>query len=325
MPERFTFLADEAEAGDRLDVAVTRHLDTLSRSRVHRLVEAGAVLLNGAVARPSALLRGGDSVEICIPDPEPAVPKPQPIPLRVLLEDDDLMVVDKPAGMVVHPGAGTPDSTMVNALLSRPTGLSGIGGVLRPGIVHRLDKETSGLILVAKNDFAHRALSTALSHREISRVYWAIALRRFDSSAGEISAPIGRHPTLRTRMAVVERGGREALTRWRVLESFAGISLIECRLGTGRTHQIRVHLSHIRHPILGDTLYGGSHAVALQLVPPNATRMRAGIRSAMRQMLHAHHLSFSHPRTGEQISVESEPPSDFLFVLDSLRQESAPQ
>ena len=323
MPEQLTFVADDTDAGHRLDVAVTRRLDRVSRSRVHRLVETGAVLVNGSPAKPGALLHGGDSVEVCIPDPEPALPKPQPIPLRVILEDDDLMVVDKPAGMVVHPGAGTPDGTMVNALLARPAGLSGVGGVLRPGIVHRLDKDTSGLILVAKNDFAHRALSAALSRREVSRVYWAIALRRFDRNSGEVAAPIGRHPTVRTRMAVVERGGREALTQWRVIRVFAGISLLECRLATGRTHQIRVHLAHIRHPILGDTLYGGSHAVALQLVPPNATQMRAAIRAATRQMLHARHLSFRHPRTGEQIMVESDPPKDFSFVLEALQQGGA--
>jgi 23S rRNA pseudouridine1911/1915/1917 synthase len=322
MPERITFETDESDAGERLDVAAARRIVKISRSRLRRLIESGAVLVDGHTVKPSGLLHAGEWVEVTLPDPVAAEPEPQEIPLRVVLEDDDLLVVDKPAGLVVHPGAGTPDGTMVNALLARPGSLSEVGGVLRPGIVHRLDKDTSGLILVARTDLAHRTLSAALARREVSRVYWALALRRFPKDAGEVNAPVGRHPSVRTRMAVVDRGGRDALTRWQVLEPFGGISLVECRLGTGRTHQIRVHLAHIGHPVLGDTLYGGSPAVAQHLVATGDTALRAAVRDVRRQMLHAHRLSFQHPRTGERIQLESPPPADFDSVLALLRLQS---
>ncbi len=319
MPEHLQIEFGPDEAGRRLDAALATRLGDLSRARVRRLVEAGDVRLNGKPAKPSLAVHDGDMADVTIPDPEPAQPPAQEMPLRVMHEDEDLLVIDKPAGLVVHPGAGTRDGTLVNALLARPGSLSAIGGVLRPGIVHRLDKDTSGLMLVAKNDLSHRRLSEALASREITRVYWALALRAFRETAGAVEAPIGRHPTVRTKMGVVEHGGRAALTRWRVRENFGPFSLVECRLATGRTHQIRVHLSHIGHPVLGDDLYGGGAALAMQLCPPRDQALRTSLSAATRQMLHARELAFAHPRSGEAMHFLSEPPADMAAILAALR------
>lgn len=316
---RILTVADD-DAGQRLDVFVTRHVEDLSRSRVQKLIESGAVLVDGAPQPARLSVRSGMRVEVRVPPPVPATPRPQPMELRVLHEDDHLLVLDKPPGLVVHPGAGQPDGTLVNALLARPGTVSVIGGVERPGIVHRLDKDTSGLMVVAKTDAAHTALTEALSRREVKRIYWAIVLREFRTNAGTIDAPIGRHPTIRTRMAVRPDGqGRSAVTHWKVRERFGGLSLVECRLATGRTHQIRVHLAHERHPVLGDDLYGGSVTVALQLVPPRDAPLRNALRAVGRQMLHARELAFVHPATGEPMHFRCEPPEDFQAVLAALR------
>jgi len=320
MSEVQEFWVTQEDAGLRLDVFLTRHLGDISRSRAQRLIESGAVTALGLTVKPGAVLRGGERIRVVTPDPEPAAPAPQDIPLQIVYEDEDVAVINKPPGLVVHPGAGTPDGTLVNALLGRPGFLSQIGGVFRPGIVHRLDKDTSGLLLVARNDAAHLALSRALARRELTRVYQAIVLRVPAAASGTVDAPIGRHPTVRTRMAVRPDGGRSASTAWRVLERFRHFALIECRLATGRTHQIRVHMAHIGHPVLGDALYGGSAAAALPLAGPHAPRLRAAIsRLARRQMLHAWELGFVHPRTAQTVTLRADPPEDFMQLLDALR------
>jgi len=318
--EQHTIAATSAESGLRLDVVLSAHLTGVTRSRVHRLIVEGMVTKDGTSVKPGHIMREGEVVKITIPDPEPATPVAETIPLRIVFEDDDLIVIDKPAGLVAHPGAGNQRGTLVNALLGRKESLSEIGGVMRPGIVHRLDKDTSGLMVVAKNDAAHLALSSALARREVSRVYWALALRPFKALSGIIDAPVGRHPTERTKMYAGGKGGRAALTRWRVLEQFDGCSLVECRLATGRTHQIRVHLAHERHPVLGDELYGGDARLAEALVPPKAIALRQAIRAVTRQMLHARELMFAHPRGGEQKHFIAEPPDDFASVLAAYRE-----
>ena len=316
------FVITPSDVGSRLDVYVCAQLkDELSRSRVRKLIDSGDVLLNDEAAKAGTLLRPGDRVQVIVPPTIEASPVAQPMDLDVVWEDADLAVINKPPGLVVHPGAGTPDGTLVNALLARDGQLSSIGGVFRPGIVHRLDKDTSGLMVVARNDFSHRTLSEALSRHDVARVYHAITLRSFRENSGRIEAPIGRHPSGRTRMAVVheKKGGRPAVTHWKVIEQMGAYSLVECRLETGRTHQIRVHLAHEGHPLLGDELYGGGFALASQFVPAQANKLRATLHTVQRQMLHARQLAFTHPRTGEPMSFTAEPPADFLDILSALR------
>jgi 23S rRNA pseudouridine1911/1915/1917 synthase len=278
--------------GMRLDQYLAACLPEYSRSRLQVLAKAGQITLNGSVAKPSAKLRTGDVLQIVEPPLEPSSIEAQAIPLDILFEDADLVVLNKPAGLVVHPASGHRDGTLVNALLHHCQSLSGIGGVERPGIVHRLDKETSGCLVVAKNDEAHRSLVRQFAGREVHKVYLALAAGRFRKTSGEIDQPIGRHPIHRQRMAVVERG-RPARTTWRVSSELPGGTLVECTLHTGRTHQIRVHLKHLGHPVLGDEVYG----------------KRAGFP---RQMLHAWRLGFAHPRTGERLNFESPIPPDFV-------------
>ncbi|MCX7018524.1 MAG: RluA family pseudouridine synthase [Candidatus Sumerlaeota bacterium] len=322
MSKHHTIVATSAEAGLRLDVLLSARLEELSRSRIQRLIIGEMVTKNGVCMKPCRIMREGEEVRLTIPDPEPAVPVAEEIPLRIIFEDGDLIVIDKPAGLVVHPGAGNRRGTLVNALLGREGLLSEIGGVTRPGIVHRLDKDTSGLMVVAKNDMAHLALSSALARREVARVYWALALRPFKTLSGVIDAPVGRHPTVRTKMCADGRGGRDALTKWRLLEQLDGCALVECRLATGRTHQIRVHLAHERHPVLGDQLYGGGAELAEKLVPRKAMILKQAIRAVTRQMLHARELVFKHPRTGGEQHFIADPPNDFMTVLEAFREQA---
>ena len=296
----FSKVVDAADVGTRLDrfVAAT---GIVTRSAVEKMIDSGALTVNGAMSNKNYRLRLGDVVELQLPDPEPSEIVPQDIPLDILYEDDDLLVVNKPCGMVVHPAAGNPDGTLVNALLYHcGASLSGIGGVIRPGIVHRIDKDTSGLLVVAKNDATHQGLSEQLKGHHINRIYFAIAIGNFREDEGVIDAPIGRHPVDRKRMAVIRNGdlrSREAVTHWRVLargtaegQSF---TLLRCELETGRTHQIRVHMASIGHPLLGDQLYGGSN-----------TKFEARHRALITgQCLHAGELHFTHPRTKKSISV----------------------
>lgn len=304
----------DTEAGTRLDAYLATD-PALSRSAAARLIEEGAVTVNGQPSRRSYVLRVGDEVALTLPEPVPDEAQPENIPLAVVYEDSDIIVIDKPKGMVVHPAPGNPSGTLVNALLYHCHGeLSGIGGVTRPGIVHRIDKDTSGLLVCAKNDAAHRALATALESHEIWREYRAIAIGGFRDDEGTVDLPIGRHPTDRKRMAVLREGqgrSREAITHYRVLERFSGFTYLALRLETGRTHQIRVHMSHLSHPLLGDTVYGGGHT-------PFERRHAARLSG---QCLHAACLNLRHPRTGEALHFESDLPEDFCNILTLLRRE----
>ena len=273
--------------GERLDQLLARSVDGLTRSAAQRLLEEGAVTLNGAPARKNTRTAPGDAVALSLPDPVEVDIRPQNIPLDVVYEDADVIVVNKPVGMVVHPAPGHPDGTLVNALLYHcGNSLSGINGALRPGIVHRIDRDTSGLLIAAKNDFAHQKLSAQLQDHTLARIYRCIVIGNLREDSGTVDAPIGRHPADRKKMAVVA-GGRSAVTHWSVLERFPGYTYVECRLETGRTHQIRVHMAHIGHPILGDTVYGAKKPVP-------------GLQG---QCLHAVGLRFLHPRTGELVEL----------------------
>jgi len=285
------FQVDSPHSGARLDHYLASHVPSLSRSRLQDLIKQGHVKLNGLTVKPGARLRTGDAIVLREPPPVPATAEAEEIALHVLFEDDDLIVIDKPPGLVVHPAAGHQAGTLVNALLHHCQTLSGIGGEQRPGIVHRLDKETSGCLVAAKSDPAHQALARQFAGREVTKVYLALAAGRFTRRTGVIEAPIGRHPVQRKKMAIVARG-RAARTDYRVLAEIEGGALVECTLHTGRTHQIRVHLKHLGHPVLGDEVYG----------------RRAHYP---RQMLHAWKLGFAHPRTGEPLSFEAPPPADF--------------
>lgn len=304
MAELFTHSVSEAEDGERLDVIAAQVAD-VTRSRAGGLIRDGHVRVNGAAQTKAGFrLRSGDEMEIELPDAAPAKVEAQDIALLVVYQDDDLAVVYKPSGMVVHPAAGNPDGTLVNALLHCLDNLSGIGGELRPGIVHRIDKDTSGLLLVAKNDFSHRSLSEQIKAHSVQRAYLAIAQGGFREDEGTVSGPIGRHPVDRKRMAIVP-DGREATTHWRVIERLRGATLIECRLTTGRTHQIRVHMASIGHPLLGDPLYGPKK-------PPYPVKDG--------QLLHAFRIGFVHPRTGAEMLFEAPPEPRFTEWRRKLRQ-----
>ena len=293
-----------AEAAERLDVLAAAAAD-ITRSRAGALIRDGHVRVNGAAQTKAGYkLKPGDAVEVALPESVPARIEAQDIPLEILYQDEDLAVVYKPSGMVVHPAAGNPDGTLVNALLGRLDHLSGIGGEIRPGIVHRIDKDTSGLLLVAKNDFSHLSLSEQIKAHSVQRAYLAIAQGGFREDAGTVEGPIGRHPTERKRMAIVP-DGREAATHWRVLERLKGATLIECQLTTGRTHQIRVHMASIGHPLLGDPLYG----------PKKMPFPVAG-----GQLLHAFRIGFVHPRSGEEMLFEAPPEQRFINWQKKLQQ-----
>ena len=290
--------------GERCDQFLSRQLPEFSRSAAQRLLEEGAVNLRGVRVKKNYKTAPGDELVLVLPDPVEADVLPQDIPLDVAYEDDDVIVVNKAVGMVVHPAAGHPDGTLVNALLYHcGESLSGINGELRPGIVHRIDRDTSGLIIAAKSDFAHLALAGQLQDHSLYREYEAVAVGGFQEDAGTVSAPIGRHYSDRKKMAVDRLRGREAITHWTVLERFSGYTHLQCRLETGRTHQIRVHLASIGHPLLGDTVYG-------------AKKPYPGLAG---QCLHAKRLSFVHPRTGERVTVECPLPEYFRLVLEKLR------
>jgi 23S rRNA pseudouridine1911/1915/1917 synthase len=288
------FQIEPGQAGTRLDQFLAAHVTALSRSRLQALIRDGHVTVNGATVKPGAKLRSGDAVALAEPPPAPSGTEAEDIALDILFEDDDLIVLNKPPGMVVHPAAGNWAGTIVNALLHHCPALSGIGGTQRPGIVHRLDKETSGCLVAAKNDAAHQALARQFAGREVTKIYLALAAGKFARLSGKIDAPIGRHPVHRKKMTVVKPDrGRTAQTDYRVLGPCANGTLVECTLHTGRTHQIRVHLKHLGHPILGDDTYG-----------------QRG--SFPRQMLHAWKLGFTHPRTGERMNFQAPIPPDFL-------------
>ena len=293
--------ATPAHAGLRLDRFLALSLPQFSRARLQDLIRTGAVTWQGKKPRPRETIHAGDVVRLTEPPLETIEAQPEEIALRILFEDDDLLVIDKPAGLVVHPGAGNQTHTLVNALLHHCTNLSGIGGKERPGIVHRLDKHTSGAMVVAKNDRAHQELSRQFADREITKIYLALVTGLLRRRRGTIDASIGRHPHHRKKMAVNPERGREARTDYRVLGSEGGVSLVECTLHSGRTHQIRVHMHHLGHPVLGDSLYGRNRQIA-----------------APRQMLHSWKLGFTHPRTEERILFEAPIPQDFRELQNGI-------
>ncbi len=296
--------AGPESAGVRLDSFLAARLEDLTRSAAQRLIETGQVTVDGRTVPKSCKLAGTELVTAAIPEPEPVNAVPQDIPLDVVYEDGDVIVVNKPAGLVVHPAPGHPDGTLVNALLYHcGSSLSGIGGALRPGIVHRIDRDTSGLMIAAKNDFAHQALAAQLQDHSLARTYEAVAVGGFREDRGTVDAPIGRCVSDRKKMAVTDRGGRPAVTHWETLERFFGYTHIRCRLETGRTHQIRVHMAYIGHPILGDTVYGAKKPVS-------------GLTG---QCLHAAGLRFVHPRTGEAVELQCPLDAEFQNILEKLR------
>jgi len=315
MPEGETLelVVPPEQEGLRLDRFLAGAGYGWSRSQVARWVEEGFVLRNGQPSKPAQFLKAGDVIRVSPPPPKPARVEPQPIPLTVLYEDEDLLVISKPAGMVVHPAAGNPDGTLVNAILAHCQKLSGIGGVERPGIVHRLDKDTSGVMVVAKNDQAHRLLELAFRWRTTEKRYLALVYGNPKGEEGVVDAPVGRHPVERKRMAVVKEG-RPARTLWWVRERFLGLSLLECRPITGRTHQIRVHLAHIGHAIVGDPVYAGRQWREL-----GKRELQQACREFPRQALHAWRIAFRHPRTGEQVSFEAPLPEDLRALLELAR------
>lgn len=329
-PPRHRLVVAPEHAGERLDRYLAERLapaiDGLSRSRLKALIEAGHVTLAAAqgsdpqpVREPSRKVKPGDTIALVLPEATPAEPLPQDIALAVLYEDDDLLVLDKPAGLVVHPAPGNPDHTLVNALLAHcGDSLSGIGGVKRPGIVHRLDKDTSGVMVVAKNDATHQALSAAFARHDIDRAYQALVWGAPTPPAGLIEGNIGRSPLNRKKMAVVPHGGKRAATKYRVLERFGPpgqplASLVECTLLTGRTHQVRVHMASKGHPLVGDPLYGRARKK-----PKTWAAQAAILNQFPRQALHAYRLGFVHPGSGRRLQFDSALPSDLKELIEVL-------
>ena len=306
---RETMTVPESMGGKRIDVVISSMSGDHSRSFVQKLLESGAVTVDGEVCREKKhKVDGGSVIEIDVPEPERITVEAEDIPLDIVYEDDDVLVVDKPAGMVVHPAPGNYSGTLVNALMYHcGDSLSSINGVIRPGIVHRIDKDTSGLLMVAKNDRAHGVLSRQLADHSLTRRYRAIVYNNIKEDEGTIDRPIGRDPANRLRNAVTDANSRRAVTHYRVLERFGDFTLIEAQLETGRTHQIRVHMAYIKHPLLGDDLYG-------------PRKKRPGVH---RQMLHAGVLGFVHPSTGEYMEFSSPLPEDFRAVLEKLRKRDA--
>jgi 23S rRNA pseudouridine1911/1915/1917 synthase len=311
IPNETELTVEHSHPRERVDVFLSERLAPISRGTIQRLITEGHIRIDGRPIKPSHAPRAGERITICWPKAQPAMAEPEDIPLDILFEDADLLVLDKPPGLVVHPSAGHAEGTLVNALLHHCLGeLSGIGGVARPGIVHRLDRDTSGCIVAAKNDVAHFALATQFSSRQVEKTYLALACGQMAADHGEIDAAIARHPTHRKRMAVTDGTGRPSRTDYRVIERFAPATLIEAMLHTGRTHQVRVHLKHIGHPLAGDLTYGNRQNQRFREI--------TGF-SPPRQMLHAFRLAFDHPRTRKRISLESPLPRDFVAVLEALR------
>ena len=311
MSERFqTFTIEQSLPRERFDSFLRSRFPTISRGTIQRLIEQANILVDGRPVKSTHAPRAGEVVSIVWPDPQPAEAQPEKIPLVVLFEDKDLLVLNKAPGIVVHPAAGNETGTLVNALLNHCGGeLSGIGGVARPGIVHRLDKDTSGCLVVAKNDAAHIKLSEQFAGRNVTKIYDAILCGELTSAGGEIRAPIARHPTQRKRMAVAKRG-REAWTSYEIIERLRAATLVRAQLHTGRTHQIRVHFQHVGFPLIGDDTYGKKQNARLREFTDYA---------APRQMLHARTLAFMHPHSGKRVSFEALWPEDFVAALEALR------
>ncbi len=305
MSNDYRFVLPPEAAGERLDKWLPGQLPEMTRSALQKLMESGQVCVDGKEVGKNYIIRGGEEILVQVPQPRPLELEAQDIPLDIVYEDSDLLVVDKPKGMVVHPAAGNYEGTLVHALLHHCAGsLSGIGGVLRPGIVHRIDKNTSGLLIVAKNDTAHMGLAQQIQTHSFLREYEAVVYGNVKQDEGAVCASIGRHPSDRKKMAVTDKNAKSAVTHYRVLERFGAFTYIRLRLETGRTHQIRVHMSYIGHPVAGDDVYG----------PKKVIRQLNG------QCLHARHIGFRHPRTGEWLEFESALPNYFTAFLRKLRQ-----
>lgn len=299
------FVVDETYANQRIDRTITGVLPEFSRTHIQRIIEQGGVKVNGKTVGKSFHIQAGSTVEFEVQEPRPLYVVPQEIPLDIRYEDEDLLVVNKPRGMVVHPAAGNYDGTLVNALMNHcQESLSGINGVIRPGIVHRIDKDTSGLLLVAKNDYSHNSLAAQLKTHSISREYRAVVHGHFKQRMGTVDAPIGRNPNDRKKMCITEKNSKNAVTHYEVLEEFTGFSYIKLRLETGRTHQIRVHMASLGHPVAGDMVYG----------PKNGVKMLNG------QCLHAALIGFLHPRDGRYIEISSELPEYFEDFIRRIKE-----
>ena len=302
----YTFTLDSTFAGERLDKITSELVPEFTRSAVQKIIESGGVAVNGITENKKYKCKDGDCVTITVPDAKPLEAEPQDIPLDIVYEDGDLLVVNKPKGMVVHPANGNPDGTLVNALLYHcGDSLSGINGVIRPGIVHRIDKDTSGLLIVAKNDMAHVSLAEQIKEHSFSRAYEAVVYGNIKEDKITVNQPIGRSPKDRKKMAVTLKNSKNATTHFEVLERFGEFTHVRCTLETGRTHQIRVHCAHIGHPVAGDEVYGPKRVIT----------------SLHGQCLHAKHIGFVHPRTNEWLEFESELPEYFTSFLNKLKGE----
>ncbi|MCJ7546973.1 MAG: RluA family pseudouridine synthase [Deltaproteobacteria bacterium] len=313
--EAFTFTIEKANRGKRLDLFLAAHLLAPSRAQIQRYLREGCILLNAAPAKAGTRLKEGDLIQGQIPAPTPAEALPEELPIRLIYEDADIVVVDKPPGMAVHPAGRMQSGTLVNALLFRLKDLQGVGGVLRPGIVHRLDKGTSGVMVVAKNDQAHDALVRQFKGREVKKRYLALVYGRVNGAEGTINAPLGRHPIDRKRFSLRTRQPKEALTEWQVKERFEGITLVQVAPRTGRTHQIRVHMASINHPLVGDPLYTKKRRLA-QIEDPV---LRGRIEVLGRQALHASSIAFRHPTTGKIVEFAAPLAADIEEILEVLR------
>ncbi len=312
--KRLTWIVPPEKAGHRIDSGLTQHPLKFSRSQWKRLIKKGMITMKGRIVNPSYILKSGDIVEITIPPPEPSEVEPEYIPLDIVYEDNSLIILNKPPGIVVHPGAGHSKHTLVNALLHHCPNLTGIGGKQRPGIVHRLDKDTSGLLMVAKTEQAYNSLSLQLKEKKVNRVYVALVYGIFNQEEGEIHTLIGRHPKKRKKMSAHPDKGKEAITYWNVLESFSNFTLLELKLKTGRTHQIRVHMSFIHHPVVGDKVYGRGR------IPPDCqNELRMAVASLPGQALHAKTLGFYHPESGKYLQFSSLLPESLEKILAILR------
>ncbi len=313
--EAFTLIVEKADRGKRLDLFLVEQLPAPSRAQIQRYIREGGILLNAAPAKIGARLTEGDLIQGQIPAPRPAKALPEDLPIRFLYEDEDIVVVDKPPGMTVHPAGKMQSGTLVNALLFRLKDLQGVGGVLRPGIVHRLDKGTSGVMVVAKNDLAHEALVRQFKGREVKKRYLALVYGRVQGAQGFIDAPLGRHPIDRKRFSLRTRQPKEAFTEWRVKERFEGITFVEVAPRTGRTHQIRVHMASHGHPLLGDPLYTKKRRLSLIEDPV----LKGRIEALGRQALHASSLAFRHPATGKHVEFSAPLAADIEKILEVLR------
>ena len=314
--EKIKFVVDKSQIGQRLDIFLAQSDADISRSHVKLVIEEGDVLVNGKEPKVSQKLKEGDVIVLTQRPPIEAAAVAQEMPLDIVYEDEAIIVVNKPAGLVVHPAPGNPDKTLVNALLFHCHDLSGIGGVLRPGIVHRLDKDTSGLIVAAKSDDAHRRLSAQFEKHEVKKKYLALVWGDPKDKQGEIVKPVGRHTVDRKKMSTNTKRGKEAITFWRVIERYGVATLLEVEIKTGRTHQIRVHLSDLRYPIIGDAVYGSA---ANRMRDIANADLKAQIKTLNRQALHAAYLSFVHPLTGKRVEYNADMPKDLIDLCAQLR------